>query len=188
MKHKMDLPDGFEFGIVQTDDEVEELLEFQSIVHSDDDSEELRRQIDSIPGFGREMNYYIRDLDKNKIVSALNSIPFIWHYEDIPLRNLELGWVGTLKEYRRRGLQRSLYSHFNKVLIEGNYDISSIQGIPFFYRQFGYDFVIPLDHTVWIRTTQISPVDDKNPPEYMKLKIRKAEKKDLPSMIGIHKL
>ena len=185
MKHKMDLPDGFEFGIVQTDDEVEELLEFQSIVHSDDDSEELRRQIDSIPGFGREMNYYIRDLDKNKIVSALNSIPFIWHYEDIPLRNLELGWVGTLKEYRRRGLQRSLYSHFNKVLIEGNYDISSIQGIPFFYRQFGYDFVIPLDHTVWIRTTQISPVDDKNPPEYMKLKIRKAEKKDLPSMIGL---
>ena len=83
----MNLPNGFEFGIVKSDDEVEELLEFQSIVHPDDDVEELRRQIDSVPGFCREMNYYIRDLDKNKIVSALNSIPFIWFYEDIRAAN-----------------------------------------------------------------------------------------------------
>jgi len=181
----MDLPDGFEFGIIQTDDDVEELLEFHSIVHPNDDVQELHRQIEQLPGFGREMNYYIRDINKNKIVSALNSIPFIWNYEDIPLRNLELGWVGTLPEYRRRGLNKALYSYFNKLLIEGNYDISSIQGIPYFYRQFGYDFVIPLDRTVWTRTTQIFPIDEKNPPKYMKLEVRKAEKNDIPSMIEL---
>ncbi len=181
----MNLPDGFEFRIVQTDDEVAELLEFHSLVHPNDDVQELRRQIEQLPGFGREMNYYIRDLNKNKIVSALNSIPFVWNYEDIPLRNLELGWVGTLKEYRRRGLQKSLYSHFDKLLIEGKYDISSIQGIPYFYRQFGYDFVIPLDRTVWTRTTQISPISENNPPDYMKLKVRKAEEKDIPSMMEL---
>lgn len=181
----MDLPDGFEFGIIKTDEEVEELLKFHSIVHPEDDIEELRRQIDHLPGFSREMNYYIRDLDKNLIVSALNSIPFTWNYEDVPLRNLELGWVGTLKEYRRKGLNKSLYTHFDNLLVEGEYDISTIQGIPYYYRQFGYDFVIPMNHTVWTRTNQILPFDEKNPPEYMKLNIRVAEKKDIPSMMEL---
>jgi len=181
----MELPDGFEFGVVESDEEVEELLKFHSIVHPDDDVEELRRQIDHLPGFSQEMNYYIRDLDKGIIVTALNSIPFIWNYEDIPLRNLELGWVGTLKEYRRKGLNKSLYSHFNNLLLSGNYDISTIQGIPYYYRQFGYDFVIPMDRTVWIRTNQIQPFDEKSLPEYMKMKVRPAEKKDIPSMMDL---
>ncbi len=181
----MELPDGFEFGFVKTDEEVEELLNFHAIVHPEDDREELRRQIDHLPGFGREMNYYIRDLDTGKIVTALNSIPFVWNYEDIPLNNLELGWVGTLKEYRRKGLNKLLYTHFDNLLLSGNYDISTIQGIPYYYRQFGYDFVIPMERTVWTRTNQIQPFDEKNPPEYMKLKVRLAEKKDIPSMMNL---
>ncbi len=181
----MDLPDGFEFGIVKTDEEVEELLKFHSIVHPDDDTEELRRQIDHLPGFSREMNYYIRDIDKDLIVSALNSIPSIWNYENIPLQNLELGWVGTLKEYRRRGLNRLLQTHFDSVLFNGKYDLSTIQGIPYYYRQFGYDFVIPMDRTVWTRTNQIPPFDTEKPPEYMKLKVRLAEKKDIPTMMEL---
>ncbi len=181
----MNLSDGFEFRIVQTDEEVEELLKFHSIVHPDDDTGELRRQIDHLPGFSREMNYYIRDLDKDLIVSALNSIPSIWNYENIPLRNLELGWVGTLKEYRRRGFNRLLHTHFDSVLFDGKYDLSTIQGIPYYYRQFGYDFVIPMDRTVWTRTNQIPPFDTKKPPEYMKLKVRLAEKKDIPAMMEL---
>jgi predicted acetyltransferase len=181
----MDLPDGFEFGFIETDDDVEELVKFHSIVHPDDDPEVLPRQIANLPGFGREMNYIIRDQDKGIIVSTLNAIPFIWNYEDIPLRNLELGWVGTLKEYRRKGLNKLLYAHFNNLLLSGNYDISTIQGIPYFYRQFGYDFVIPMDHTVWVRTDQIQPFDEKNPPDYMKLKIRFANKKDIPAMMSL---
>jgi len=181
----MELPDGFEFGVVESDEDLEELLKFHSIVHPNDDVEELRRQIDHLPGFGREMNYFIRDLDKGIIVTALNSIPFIWNYEDIQLRNLELGWVGTLKEYRRKGLNKLLYSYFDNLLLSGCYDISTIQGIPYYYRQFGYDFVIPMDRTVWIRTNQIQSFDEKNLPNYMKLNVRLAEKKDIPSMVNL---
>ncbi|MHA1137848.1 MAG: GNAT family N-acetyltransferase [Candidatus Thorarchaeota archaeon] len=181
----MELPDGFEFGCIETDDELEELVKFHSIVHPEDGTEELPRQIAHLPGFGREMNYYIRDLNNGQIVTALNSIPSTWNYEDIPLRNLELGWVGTLKEYRRRGLNKLLFTHFDNLLHSYPYDISTIQGIPYYYRQFGYDFVIPMDHTVWLRTNQMQPIDEKNSPEYMKLNIRPAEKKDLPSMMDL---
>lgn len=180
----MELPDGFEFGFVETDDEVEELVKFHSIVHPNDDQAVLPRQIDNLPGFGREMNYYLRNLDTGQIVTALNSIPSTWMYENVPLRNLELGWVGTLKEYRRQGLNKLLYTHFDKLLYAGKYDISTIQGIPYFYRQFGYDFIIPMDRIIWIRTNQIHPIDENNPPDYMKLNIRLAEKRDIPSMMN----
>jgi len=181
----MELPDGFEFGFVETDEDVEELIKFHSIVHPDDDKEVLPRQIEHLPGFGREMNYFIRNLDKGVMVTVLNSIPHTWNYEDIPLRNLELGWVGTLKEYRRKGLNKLLYTHFEHLLLSYPYDISTIQGIPYYYRQFGYDFVIPMDHTVWTRTNQIQPIDEKNLPDYMKLNIRPAEKTDIPSMMKL---
>ncbi|MGY5880931.1 MAG: GNAT family N-acetyltransferase [Candidatus Thorarchaeota archaeon] len=181
----MELPDGFEFGFVETDEDVEELVKFHSIVHPEDDVGVLPRQIANLPGFGREMNYFIRDLDKGIIVSTLNAIPFIWNFEDIPLRNLELGWVGTLEEYRRKGLNKLLYTHFDNLLLSCPYDLSTIQGIPYYYRQFGYDFLIPMDHTVWTRTNQIQPFDEKNLPEYMKLNIRPAEKKDIPSMMKL---
>ena len=181
----MEVPDGFEFGYVETDEELEEFLKFQSLVHPDDDVEELRRQIELLPAFTREMNYYIRDLDTGHIVSALNSIPSTWNYEDIPLKNLELGWVGTLKEYRRRGLSRSLYTHFDTLLTGCEYDLSSIMGIPYFYRQFGYDFVLPMDRTIWLRLDQIKPVDEKDPPEYMSFKVRPATHDDIPSLMAL---
>ncbi|NOR39133.1 MAG: hypothetical protein GQ580_06065, partial [Candidatus Thorarchaeota archaeon] len=100
----MELPDGFEFGVVKSKADIEELIKFNAVVHVDDDPEEIRRQIDNLPNLDRESNFYIRDLDKGIIVSTASAIPSVWMYENIPLSNLELGWVGTLKEYRRKGL------------------------------------------------------------------------------------
>lgn len=181
----MKLPDGFEFGIVTTDDELEELIKFNSIVHTDDDPDELRRQIDLFPDFTRESCFYIRDVDKGKIVSSSNAIPSIWSYSGVELRNLELGWVGTLKEYRQRGFSRALYNHFEKLLFEGKYDISTIQGIPYFYRQFGYDFVLPMNRMVWMNVSQTPNADPETTP-YMSLGVREAENKDLKDMIRLH--
>jgi len=144
----------FEFHVVETDEELDELIEFNRQVHPEDDVEELRRTIEYLPGFSREMNYYIRDVETGKIVSSANALPSTWMYEDVPLRNLELGWVGTDAAYRHRGLVRLLYSHFEEELQRGQYDISTIEGIPYFYRQFGYDFVVPMEQHVLLRLEQ----------------------------------
>jgi hypothetical protein len=180
------LPDGYEFGSVETDEELEELLSFHTIVHPDDDPDELRRQINKLPGFGRKLNFYIRDKAKNVIVCALNAIPSTWYYEDVPLRNLELGWVGTLKEHRRKGLFKSLYTHFDKLLQDGKYDISTIQGIPYYYRQFGYDFVIPMGRTLWLTVDQIPTIDEKTPPSFMQLNIREATSDDIDDLMKLY--
>jgi hypothetical protein len=182
----MKLSDGYEFGVVQTDKELEDLIDFNSKVHDEDDAEELRRQIENLPGFRRELNFYIRDVDKGIIVSSLNALPSLWAYDDVVLRNLELGWVGTLKEYRRKGLVRVLYEHFDKLLHEGEYDISTIQGIPYYYRQFGYDFVLPMDRTLWMTVDQLPTIDEKKTPEYMNIQIRESTPKDLPELMSLY--
>ncbi|MHA1576969.1 MAG: GNAT family N-acetyltransferase, partial [Candidatus Thorarchaeota archaeon] len=161
----LDLPDGFEFGIVETDEELEELIEFNSTVHEPTDGEYLKRLIEYLPRFGREMNFYIRDSENGHIVSSINAIPSVWEYDGIALNNLELGFVGTLKEYREKGLLRILYSYFDRLL--KNYDISTIQGIPYLYRTFGYDFIIPLGRKFFLAVDHIPSFNKESPPDFM---------------------
>ncbi|MFX0107390.1 MAG: GNAT family N-acetyltransferase, partial [Candidatus Hodarchaeota archaeon] len=178
------LPDGFEFGIVETDDELEELIRFNSMIHEPHDGEELRRLVELLPGFSREMNYYIRDTDQGIFVSSLNAIPTVWGYAGIPLRNLELGFVGTLPEYRKRGFVRALYQEFfEKELYRGKYEISTIQGIPYYYRQFGYDFLIPAWRSVFLRTNQVPDVSSEETPAWTQLSVRPTSKSNLDSII-----
>lgn len=179
----MELPDGFEFGIVKSDADLEELIKFNAVVHGDDDPEELRHQIDNLPNLDRESNFYIRDLDKGIIVSAASAIPSVWMYETIPLSNLELGWVGTLKGYRRKGLARALYTHFEEILQRNEYHISTIMGIPYYYRQFGYDFILPMDRRVQLRVDQIPvPKDEAN----KSIVFREAHHNDIPNLIRLY--
>ncbi|MHA1881485.1 MAG: hypothetical protein ACTSUO_00365 [Candidatus Thorarchaeota archaeon] len=180
------LPDGFEFGLVETDDELDEFLAFNATMHEPEDAEFLKRLIENLPNFSREMNFYIRDIDKGIIVASMNSIPSIWEYDGIPLSNLELGFVGTLPDYRRKGFQQIIHSYFDNVLLKGKYDISTIQGIPYFYRDnFGYDFILPLHQKVTIRVDQIPTSSDKGPLS-SDIVIRPAEESDREQIIKLY--
>ncbi|NOR37969.1 MAG: GNAT family N-acetyltransferase, partial [Candidatus Thorarchaeota archaeon] len=96
---------------------------------------------------------------------------------------LELGWVGTLKEYRRKGLVRALYTHFEEILQRGEYHISTIMGIPYYYRQFGYDFILPLDRTVQLRIDQI-PVPKGEARQ--SIVFREANQDDIPNLMRLY--
>lgn len=88
---------------------------------------------------------YIESEKTRQIVSALSLIPWEWRYEDVTLRCGEVGIVGTLESYRNQGLIRALMARHRELLHEGKFDLSHIQGIPYFYRQFGYEYAMPLD-------------------------------------------
>jgi len=183
----LSLPDGLEYGIIETDDELEELIAYNSAIHEPRDGETLRRLVEHQPGFDLKMNYYIRDTDSGKIVSSLNAIPSAWAYDGIPIKNLELGFVGTLEAYRKKGLIRKLYyRYFEKEFHRGKYHISNIQGIPYFYRQFGYDFLIPAWRSILLRTNQIPAVPSDKKPDWMRLSIRGATKANLNDIIELY--
>jgi len=113
-----------------------------------------------------------------KMVASLNLIPVKWSIGGVPLKVAEMGFVATHPEYRHRGLQRRLINEFHKQAAEQEYDLCAIEGIPYFYRQFGYEYALPLDEETRIPLTQI--------PDYeSELEIRLFTNDDIPKAMQL---
>ena len=92
---------------------------------------------------GRDL-IFVEDRE-GRVLSSLCVIPWKLGYDGAALNSGEMGIVGTLPEYRRRGLIRSQVEFFKQRLRERGAHISHIQGIPYYYRQFGYEYAMPLE-------------------------------------------
>ncbi|MCK4413302.1 MAG: GNAT family N-acetyltransferase [Candidatus Eisenbacteria sp.] len=99
---------------------------------------------------------YIEDPAAGRVVSTLTLIPWSLSYEGVDLPAAEMAIVATLEGYRRRGLSRRLTAAFMARLRERGCLISHIQGIPYFYRQFGYEYAMPLEGGLRLEGRQIS--------------------------------
>lgn len=66
-----------------------------------------------------------------------------------------MGCVATLEGYRHRGLMRKLINEYHKEVEAQGYNLSVIEGIPYFYRQFGYDYSVTLDEETRIRLEKL---------------------------------
>ncbi len=92
-----------------------------------------------------------KNLQLDKIVSSLNLIPQTWSYEGIEFGVGRPELVGTLPEFRGKGLVRAQFDEIHKWCIERNMPVQAITGIPYFYRQFGYEMALDLvGAQVWI--------------------------------------
>ncbi len=125
--------------------DVERITAFNDQIFGSTEAQMTRSLILKHPHTRPEHWLYIQDESTGQIVSSLALIPWVWRYEDVLLKSGEMGIVGTLEAYRNRGLIRSLVTRFKELLHDENYDLSNIQGIPYFYRQFGYEYAMPLE-------------------------------------------
>ncbi|MBD3180825.1 GNAT family N-acetyltransferase [Candidatus Poribacteria bacterium] len=126
---------------------------------------------------------YIEDEKTGQVVSTLCLIPWKWKYEDVIIDVGELGIVGTRKPYRRKGLIRAQVDYFKEKLNQREFDISKIQGIPYFYRQFDYEYTIPLEGGYDIELHQIPGLKEDEDPKY---NIRREKRSDLPVLEGLY--
>ncbi|HVP16876.1 MAG TPA: GNAT family N-acetyltransferase, partial [candidate division Zixibacteria bacterium] len=145
----------FSFQHLGKGDEIEEELELMRRVFGEKSRVDLmvKKWIDCHPCMALEDFFVAKHRDR--IVAALCLIPSEWSIGEIRLNVAELGCVATLSEYRHRGLQRKLMAEYHKRVLECGYDLSTIEGIPYFYRQFGYEYAIPLDEQTRIRLDEI---------------------------------
>ncbi len=88
---------------------------------------------------------YVEDEATHQAVSTLVLVPWTWRYKDVAIKSGEMGIVATLDSYRGKGLIRALAARHRELLRQDDFDLSHIQGIPYFYRQFGYEYAMPLD-------------------------------------------
>jgi len=73
------------------------------------------------------------------IVSSMSLISQTWAYDGIPFGVGRPELVGTDPEYRHRGLVRAQFEVIHQWSTERGERLQAITGIPWYYRQFGYE-------------------------------------------------
>jgi hypothetical protein len=95
----------------------------------------------------------VEDTGTGKIVSSLCLIPQTWSYSGISFGCGRIEHVGTDPLYRRRGLVRAQMDVIHALSAAKGDLMQSITGIPWYYRQFGYEYALDLYHG---RTVQVA--------------------------------
>jgi predicted acetyltransferase len=72
-------------------------------------------------------------------------IPQTWTYAGVPFGVGRPEAVGTDPDYRRRGLIRMQFEVLHGKSAAMGHLVQGITGIPWYYRQFGYEYALDLD-------------------------------------------
>jgi hypothetical protein len=163
-------------------EDAERLAAFQSLIHGQGVADMTRELILHHPNTRSEYWLYVEDERTGKIVSSICLIPWTLRYEGVSLRAGEMGIVATLEAYRHRGLVRTQAARHAELLREGGFDLSHIQGIPYFYRQFGYEYAMPLVGGWHVELRHIPDAPDDAPP----YTFRQATLDDLPLLMQLY--
>jgi GNAT superfamily N-acetyltransferase len=101
----------------------------------------------------------------------------------IPVGRPEI--VATDPAYRNRGLVRALFEMVHaRSAADGNL-VDAITGIPYFYRQFGYEYVLDLDGH---RRTPLELIPEKKGDEPDPFTLRDAILADVPDLMALYSL
>ena len=133
--------------------DAEALTEFNARVHSDEGMDKPDERLGvwtydlmakPHPTFKASDFTIVEDETSGQIVSAMNLIPQTWSYAGIPFRVGRPELVGTLPEYRNRGLVRRQFEVIHQWSAENGDQVQAITGIPYYYRLFGYEMAMNL--------------------------------------------
>ncbi len=141
---------------VSTAEDIERLALFNGEMHDPHVADMTRGLLNHHPDTRPHHWLFVEDKSARAIVAALGVIPWTWHYAGVTLKVGEMGIVATHPDYRHRGLIRALDQRFKELLDQEAFDLSPIQGIPYFYRQFGYEYALPLEGGWHLRLDQVS--------------------------------
>lgn len=134
--------------------DAEALTEFHALVQRDDGTigepdERIKAWTYDLmtvphPTFNPQDFTIVEEQATGKIVSSMNLIPQTWTYAGIPFKVGRPELVGTLPEYRGRGLVRCQFDLIHQWSADRGHKLQAITGIAYYYRQFGYEMALNL--------------------------------------------
>ncbi len=129
------------------------LAEFNAWIHSDDGPEKPEQTLGvwtcdlllgSHPTFKPGLTTIVEDSSNGMVVSTALIIPQVWAYEGIPFGVGRPELIATHPDYRGRGLVRAQMDTLHEWSAALGHKMQAITGIPWFYRQFGYEMGLDL--------------------------------------------
>ncbi len=155
MNHSNTIIRELEGGLVlrsSSDQDKDALVDFNGRIHADP-GEEFSEHVASdvkalLSGQHPTLNpgdfTIVEDPKTGEIVSSMCLIDQTWAYEGIEFGVGRPELVGTHPDYRRRGLVREQFEVVHQWSAARGQKLQAITGIPWYYRQFGYEMGLNL--------------------------------------------
>ena len=167
-----------------TPEDAEALAEFNRGIHTDNepDGQCIAAWTRDLltrphPTFHPDDFTIVEEAATRRIISTMNLISQTWSYEGIKFGVGRPELVGTLEEFRNRGLVRIQFEEIHKWSTERSETVQAITGIPFYYRQFGYEMALDLDGRRFGGEAQLPKLKEGETEPYL---VRAAQESDLP--------
>lgn len=158
---------------VATSDDVEQLARFNGWIHGPDHVGEAEAawtrdfMSPAHPSCGPSNVFLVEDTRAGKVVSTMCMFPQTWTYAGIPIPVGRPEAVGTDPEYRRRGLVRALFEVVHAKSASMGHLVQGITGIPWFYRQFGYEYALDMARGRVLSFSAIPRLKEGEPERYV---------------------
>ena len=123
----------------------------------------------------------VEETASGRIVSSMCLIPQTWTYEGIEFGMGRPEYVATHPDFRKRGLIRAQFDVVHQWSAERNLMVQGITGIPYFYRQFGYEFALNLGGRHFGSVPPKLKTGEKE-----KFNMRPTEEKDIPFLMSTY--
>jgi hypothetical protein len=170
------LEDNLILTTAASEEDVERVAAFNGSIHAPNVDILIRNLFLHHPATRGQDLFFVVDEKSDEIVSSLCLIPWAWRYGEVEIPVGEMGMVGTAEAYRGRGLVRAQVDAFKHRLHQRGCLVSHIQGIPYFYRQFGYEYALPLEASLRLELRQVPRSPE---PSYT---FRRATPEDIPAL------
>jgi hypothetical protein len=182
--YRQELGDGLVLRTAAGGQDVERVVQFNGTIHGSDAAVLTRNLLLQHPDVWRRDLVFVEQEGSGgspgRVVSSLCLIPWTWRYEGVQIPAGEMGIVGTLESHRQRGLIRAQVVYFERRLAERGCLLSHIQGIPYYYRQYGYEYALPLEGGLRLEFRDIPGEPD---PRYT---FRRAGVADIPILARLY--
>jgi len=125
----------------------------------------------------------VEDTGTGEIVASILFWRHAWSYAGIPFGVTRPEMVATAAAHRRRGLVRALFEMIHARGAAEGHLLSAITGIPYFYRQFGYEYALDLDGS---RTVFFTSIPDGEAGKAEPCRLRHAELGDVDRLKAMY--
>lgn len=163
--------------------ELDAVLACHAASFGEEDCAGLRAHLLQRPGQSPGKVVYVQQVKTGVVASSLSLMRLTWTYEGIPFEVAEAGIVSTREEYRKRGLVREQFEVYHRLALQAGCLVSIIEGIPHFYRQFGYEYVLPMGGGLELRPDQVPDLAEGESSPYQ---VRLATAQDMPILQGFY--
>ncbi len=173
-----------------TPEDAQALAKFNREIHGEDEWDARGLEdwtLDLISGegptFGAGDFTIVEDTRGGEIISSCCLISQTWAYEGIPIKVGRPELVGTLQDYRRRGLVREQMDVLHQWSAARGELLQVITGIPYYYRQFGYEMAINLGGGRSGFKSNLPKLQDSETEPYT---FRNATREDIPFLMNAY--